>query len=114
MMVDQIPEFPGDMRKAYNKLIDESFIRHNGCLIEILPVAGYGWGGKTYSSLQQAKDDIDITGKLNIQPPPHYYKTHVEVWIEHKDGTQSQLTEEQKEQYMIGRSPYSLFKLQQQ
>ena len=47
-----------DLQKSFRKLIDETFIRYNGCLIERTGET-YRSGRHTYSSLQEAKEAID-------------------------------------------------------
>lgn len=101
------------MGKAYKRLINEMYIPYSGCLIEKLPGGNYGWAGRTYTTLDDAKADIDAPRILNISPPKDFYRTHVEVSIVDKSGKETFLSEEQKEQYIIGRSPYELYKQQQ-
>lgn len=113
MMKSDLDKIDGPIGDAIRRLVDETCIIYNGCIIEPC-FSGFKWGGEIFLTIEEAKETIDRPGKLNIKPPQEYYKTHVEVWIHHQDGTETKLNEEQKEQYLIGKSPWALFKSQQQ
>lgn len=109
MMTSDLDKIDGPIGDAIKRLINETCVRYNGCIIEIC-FEGYKWGGEIFLTLEDAKETIDRNRKLNIPPPSEYYKTHVQVWIHHADGSETELTDEQKGQYKIGKSPYEFYK----
>lgn len=110
MMQHDLPKWPDrDIGKAFEKFVDSTFEKYKGCLILKGP-DGFKWGTEWYSTIALAHEAID---KALRQLSESVGIKKWEVCIVHKDGSETLLSDELKNQYIIGRSPYELYKQQQ-
>lgn len=106
-MENQLPK--GDIGKSFAKLVDDIYVKYKGCLIN-KELTGFSWAGKYFSTLEEAQAEIDGTKLLNIQPPPDYHRTHIEVTVVDKEGNESEIPDTHKEKYLTGNSAYNSYK----
>lgn len=110
MMQQDLPKWPDkDIGEAFTRFVNEAFEKYKGCLILKGP-NGFKWGSQWYPTIELAHEAID---EALIQLGEAMGTIKWEVSVVHKDGSETLLSNECKEQYLIGRSPWELFKQQQ-
>lgn len=109
MIYDDFPYWPGgELGKALIRILSENSIKYRNRTILMDSENGYLYNDQWYASEEEAKAAIDESlvhiGVVNVAP-----SFQCEVSIVHKDGTETLLSEEQKEQYLVGKSPYCMY-----
>lgn len=108
MMESMLPKRE-NMAESFARLVDDIYIRHNGCLIT-KELIGFSWGGEHFDTAEEAKSYIDNIKINNIQPPLDYHKTHISLTVVNKDGSEKEIEDNHKEKYLTGNSAYNSFK----
>lgn len=107
MMQNDMPRLPDpDYQKALQNAMNNTFINYRGCII-LKADEGYKWGDQWHSTLLEAHNSIDQAMKALSE------NMGTKLWemsIVHKDGTETILSDEYKQQYLTGKSPYMRYK----
>ena len=107
MMRSDLPRLPDpDFQQALDQALETNIIKYRDGLI-LKKDGRFKWNYGWYDSLELAKAAIDKRWDAIS-----FLK--IDVIIIHRDGKETVLSEDQgKLQYMIGRSPYEVYKNQQ-
>lgn len=103
------PYFPdGEFGKALRKILSANIIKYRNRSILIDMDKGYLVGNNWYPTEEEAKAAVD---QNYIALENFIKKPQINVSIVHKDGSETQLTEDQVNGYYEGRSPFKSYKM---
>lgn len=111
MMANQFPRLPDpDYEMALKEAISGTFLYYRDHVI-LRKGKEFKWNDQWFSALSSVYVAIDhaIKSKSEIMGIKYW-----QISIVHNDGSETILSDKCKEQYLIGGSPWALFKSQQQ